>query len=162
MIKPVIGKGPKAIEHAIAHAQKDPGGVLGPWSVFHHSSLPNRFQCSLPIFSAQVDGYHWAHFHVGTTCIVSGLIRLVALTRNGVPPSQGIFAIQVWRYFATFGYESKGIFTLVVACIVLSMLVKAAFAFNGRATNGLKQTFAWHRAQWVVVELVAWDWFVAQ
>ncbi|KAG8942428.1 hypothetical protein FRC00_011848, partial [Tulasnella sp. 408] len=94
MIKPVIGKGPKAIEHAIAHAQKDPGGVLGPW-----------------------------------------LMAIIGLTFM-----LGIFTIQVWRYFATFGYESKGIFTLVVACIVLSMLVKAAFASNGRATNGLKQT----------------------
>lgn len=91
MIKPVKGKGPQAIEHAIAHAQLDPGGVLGPW-----------------------------------------LMALVSLTFM-----MGILTIQAWRYFATFGYESRGIFVLVVTCIVLSV------------------------AQWVVVELVAWDWFVA-
>ncbi|KAG8975692.1 hypothetical protein FRC05_005210 [Tulasnella sp. 425] len=49
----------------------------------------------------------------------------------------GILLIQAWRYFTAFGYESLGIFTLVVTCIVLSI------------------------AQWIVIELEAWDWFVA-
>ncbi|KAG8925545.1 hypothetical protein FRC01_010018 [Tulasnella sp. 417] len=34
----------------------------------------------------------------------------------------GILAIQVIRYFSTFGYESPGFFSVVVACVVLSML----------------------------------------
>lgn len=59
------------------------------------------------------------------------LMALIGLTFM-----MGILAIQTMRYFSTFGYESPGIFTLVVACVILSLV------------------------QWVIIVQGCWDWFV--
>ncbi|KIO33286.1 hypothetical protein M407DRAFT_17845 [Tulasnella calospora MUT 4182] len=56
----------------------------------------------------------------------------------GLTFMMGILAIQVIRYFSTFGYESPGLFAVVVACVVMSL------------------------AQWIIVVQVCWNWFVLQ
>lgn len=59
------------------------------------------------------------------------LLGLVGLTFM-----MGILTSQVTKYFSTFGYESMRLFMLVVSCAVLSV------------------------AQWLVILIAEWDWFV--
>ncbi|KAG8940455.1 hypothetical protein FRC04_005246 [Tulasnella sp. 424] len=66
-----------------------------------------------------------------------GVLGSWLLATIGITFMMGIFATQASRYFSAFGYESGGIFTVLMSCIVLSIL------------------------QWILVLLAAWDWFVA-
>ncbi|KAG9020878.1 hypothetical protein FS837_007784, partial [Tulasnella sp. UAMH 9824] len=55
----------------------------------------------------------------------------------GLTFMMGILAIQVIRYFSTFGYESPVLFALVVACVTMGL------------------------AQWIIVVQGCWTWFVS-
>ncbi|KIO33297.1 hypothetical protein M407DRAFT_198801 [Tulasnella calospora MUT 4182] len=50
----------------------------------------------------------------------------------------GVITSQSTRYFSTFGFESRGLFTIVVLCIALVL------------------------TQWIVLVHVSWEWFVAR
>lgn len=48
----------------------------------------------------------------------------------------GLLVVQVIRYFSTFGYESLGLFAVVVACVIMAL------------------------TQWIIVVQGCWNWFV--
>lgn len=122
MITPVIGKGPAAIEYAVEWFKRDPGGVLGSWWVAWivmgsaSTIFPYPFVCYFRLMATI-----GITFMMASHCSLRSEVRRPDATYTLSTDLQGNFATQATEYFSEFGYESTGLFAIVLSCIILSM-----------------------------------------